>query len=137
MPEARKLIFCPSMCSEVKQYIESCNICASSASRQAPEPLYLHDVPDRPWKKVGTDIFTIKRRDYLVTVNSFSQFIEADNLPVSDSETFVFKLESHFARHGIPATLISDNGPQFTSKHFQQFTRAWNISHETSSPGNS
>ncbi|KAG7177205.1 hypothetical protein Hamer_G000466 [Homarus americanus] len=25
----------------------------------------------------------------------------------------------------------------FTLQHFQQFTRAWNISHETSSPGNS
>ncbi|XP_042243527.1 uncharacterized protein K02A2.6-like [Homarus americanus] len=97
----------------------------------------MHDVPDHPWKKVGTDTFTIKRRDYLVTVDDFSQFIEVDYLPMSDSETVVYKLKTHFAHHGIPATLISDNGQQFTSQHFQQFTRAWNISHETSSPGNS
>lgn len=134
---ARELIFWPGMSSEIRQYIESCNVCASSASRQAPEPLYMHDIPDRPWQKVGTDIFTIKRRDYLVTVDYFSQFIEVDYLPVSDSETIVYKLKSHFARHGIPTTLISDNGPQFTAEHFQQFTRGWNISHETSSPGNS
>ena len=89
------------------------------------------------FKKVGTDIFTISHRDYLVTVDYFSQFIEVDYLPTSDTETIVHKLKSHFARHGIPETLISDNGPQFTSGHFKQFTKEWKIGHTTSSPGNS
>lgn len=72
-----------------------------------------------------------------MTVDYFSQFIEVDYLPVADAETVVHKLKSNFARHGIPETLISDDGPQFTSGLFKEFTNTWNISHETSSPGNS
>ncbi|UYV61374.1 K02A2.6-like [Cordylochernes scorpioides] len=34
----------------------------------------------------------------------------------------------------IPETLVSDNGPPFFSKEFQNFTRTWNIVHVTSSP---
>lgn len=134
---ARELIFWPGMSADIRQYVETCDVCSSLPNRQAPEPLYMHDTPDRPWKKVGTDMFTICQRDYLVTVDYFSQFIEIDYLPVADTETIVHKLKSHFARYGIPETLISDNGPQFTSGQFRQFTKAWNVTHETSSPGNS
>ena len=39
-----------------------------------------------------------------------------------------------FARHGIPTTLLSDNGPQFSSKEFQDFTTAYCFQHVTSRP---
>lgn len=40
-----------------------------------------------------------------------------------------------FARHGIPDTLISDNGPQFASEEFAHFAKSWKFKHITSSPG--
>ncbi len=43
-------------------------------------------------------------------------------------------IKEHCARHGIPDTLVSDNGPQFTAEEFKQFTRAWGVKHDTSSP---
>ncbi|GFS02638.1 endogenous retrovirus group K member 18 Pol protein [Elysia marginata] len=43
-------------------------------------------------------------------------------------------LKSVFALHGIPDELIRDNGRQFVSEEFQAFIKAWNISHQTSSP---
>ena len=36
--------------------------------------------------------------------------------------------------HGIPETLISDNGPQFVSQEFIQFARSYDLCHVTSSP---
>ncbi|XP_033725166.1 uncharacterized protein LOC117315132 [Pecten maximus] len=39
-----------------------------------------------------------------------------------------------FARHGIPETVISDNGPQYASSTFQEFTRDYGFTHSTSSP---
>jgi transposase InsO family protein len=34
----------------------------------------------------------------------------------------IAKLKSHFARHGIPYSLMTDNGSQYTSSEFQKFT---------------
>ena len=46
-------------------------------------------------------------------------------------------LKELFAEHGIPEEIRSDNGPQFASHLFTEFTKDWNIKHSTSSPRNS
>ena len=43
-------------------------------------------------------------------------------------------LKSWFARHGIPITVMSDNGPPFNSESFQEFSDEWDFNHITSSP---
>ena len=114
-----------------------CEICAFHGTKQSPELLNLYEVPNRPWEKVGTDIFTIKGRNYLVTVDYFSQFFEIDFLPKTTSQAEVTKMKYHFARHGIADVIVSDNGPQYASQHFRSFAKKLGFSHETSSPGNS
>ena len=39
-----------------------------------------------------------------------------------------------FSRRGIPETLRSDNGPQYTVLVFKEFSKEWNFKHVTSSP---
>ena len=51
------------------------------------------------------------------------------------SKTVICKLKRIFATHGIPVTLISDNGRQFVSEEFKQFMKGYDIIHTTSSPG--
>ncbi|KAL8613325.1 hypothetical protein ACOMHN_052565 [Nucella lapillus] len=46
-------------------------------------------------------------------------------------------MKHHFARHGMPDVVISDNGPQFSSQLFKVFARSWGFTHKTSSPGHS
>ena len=43
-------------------------------------------------------------------------------------------IKSIFARHGIPEIVISDNGPQYSSEEFHQFSTTWEFVHKTSSP---
>lgn len=47
--------------------------------------------------------------------------VEVDELSNTSSNTVIKIMKHNFARHGIPVTLISDGGPQFTSKEFLNF----------------
>ena len=40
----------------------------------------------------------------------------------------------HFSVHGIPCTLLTFNGPQFSSREFRSFAEECNFHHVTSSP---
>ena len=107
---------------------------ASSSDEHTIEPLHMHEVPNHPSEKFGTGLFVIEGRNYLVTVDYFSQFFEIYYLPETTSEAVTTKLKHHFARHGIPDKVIS---PQYSSQHFTTFAKEWGFTHETSSPGNS
>jgi hypothetical protein len=134
---AKDMIFWPGMSKDVRQFVESCDVCASLADKQSPEPLIMHQVPNRPWEKVGTDLFSIEGRNYLLTVDYFSNLFEIDYLNDTTSEAVIAKLKQHFARHGIPDKVISDGGPQYSSQKFAEFSKKWCFTHVTSSPGNS
>lgn len=49
------------------------------------------------------------------------------------SQAIVTHLKSIFAEHGIPVQLFTDNGPQYSSKEFKDFTESYGIEHFTSS----
>ena len=74
-----------------------------------------HDIPDRPWSKIGSDRFSYKGNDYLITVCYNSNFWEIDRLYDTTSKTIINKTKAHFARYGIADYIVSDNGPQYTS----------------------
>ena len=123
---------------EMKEYISACETCRELDSMtHVTETLMSHEVPSRPWEKIATDIFTLDGKDYLITIDYCSNFWEVDRLPNTKASTTILKLKSHFARYGIPDQVISDNGPQFTSDEFTNFSRTWDFEHLTSSPGNS
>jgi len=124
---ARDIVFWPGMSGELRQFVESCHICATYSDRQPAEPLSMHEVSSRPWEKVGTDLFTFRDRNYLITVDYFSKFFELDYLPDTSSETVIIKLKHHFARYGIPDVVVSDGGPQYSSNSFSQFSKLWNF----------
>uniref|UniRef100_A0A1A8J489 Integrase catalytic domain-containing protein n=1 Tax=Nothobranchius kuhntae TaxID=321403 RepID=A0A1A8J489_NOTKU len=65
----------------------------------------------------------------------YSNFWEIDYLPDTKSSTVIRKLKAHFARQGIPNIVFSDNGPQYSSTEFANFSRKWEFQHHTSSPG--
>ena len=134
---ARELIFWPGMSAQIRQFVQSCPVCLTYSDKQQQETLCRHEIPHRPWQKVGTDLFEIKGRHYLVTVDYFSLFFEVDYLSDTTSGTVITKLKHHFARHGIPDVVISDGGPQYTSSEFAKFRRQWSFKHHVTSPGNS
>ena len=60
--------------------------------------------------------------------------IEIDPLKDNTAREVIHTLKRQFSRHGIPNTLMSDNGPPFNSNEFQQFATNYDMEHVTSSP---
>ena len=60
--------------------------------------------------------------------------MEITKLASTTSSAVISGMKSIFARHGIPELLISDNGPQYVSKEFKEFSEKYNLKHITSSP---
>ena len=99
--------------------------------KNASQPMQSHQIPDRPWSKIATDLFTLNSKNYITVVDYFSDFIEVRELQDTTSTSVIQALKKHFSRHGIPDTVVSDNGSQFSS---QEFSFPWEFSHATSSP---
>lgn len=73
-------------------------------------------------------------RDYLLIVDYFTSYPEVTLLTETTSSAIIAHTKSIFARHGIPDTVITDNGPQFTSREYRDFAKQWEFKHTTSSP---
>ena len=85
--------------------------------------------------KVGTDLFSLYGRDYLIVVDYYSKFFEVTYIQKpAESSALVREMKKMFNRHGIPKTVCSDNGPQYTAASFKRFSRDWDFKHDISSP---
>jgi len=96
--------------------------------------LLSHSKPERPCSKFGADLFELYGKQYLILVDYYSGFFEVDALIKTTSSRVIECCKSQFSPHGIPDTLITDIGPQFTSYEFKAFVKTYNIKHCTSSP---
>ena len=120
---------------QANKKVASCPICTPTRNPNPRELMKPHVIPDRPWQKVGTDLFTVDNKQYLVTVDSYSRYFEVDELTSTTSNAIIRKLSTHFARHGISEVATSDNVPQFAAEEFARFAQTWHFKHVTSSPG--
>ena len=82
--------------------------------------MVIQELPDRPWSKVGSDLLSVY---YRTTRNG--------NLR---SNNVICHLKSQFAKYGILDELISDNGPQYSSLAFREFSNDYGFVHTASSP---
>ncbi len=106
-------------------------ICSIGAS-----PLGADKPPVRPWQKVAIDITlpfsTAPKHQQNIVVITYYFFKYPEILLTTDTTMWkiIDWLEVVFARFGNPQILISDNGPQFTSREFKSFLYAKYIIHD-------
>ena len=130
----RDAVFWPNMSKDIEAFCQTCPTCAQYGKQATTEPMLSHPTPTRPWQFVSQDIFEFEQKQYLITVDHYCDFYELDQLINTQSTTIIDLTKAHFARHGIPLRCLTDNGPQFVSKKYQQFARPYGFEHITSSP---
>ena len=78
---ARVTIFWPEMAEEIKQIVKKCEQCERLKPQNQRASLNQHSDGNGPWDKIGTDIFVIENRYYLLVIDYFINFIELDYIP--------------------------------------------------------
>ena len=73
---AREVFYWPGMNKDIEDVIAKCNVCAQYRATNQKEPLMSYPVPTRPWESIATDLFELRNKDYLVTVNYYSNHRE-------------------------------------------------------------
>ncbi|UYV60928.1 hypothetical protein LAZ67_1002859 [Cordylochernes scorpioides] len=131
---ARETVWWPGISEEIAETVRKCSVCIQEAVSKH-EPLIPTNFPTRPWQKIGMDLFKFENKWYLVVIDYYSRFPEMIQLDRLTANVVVRSCKSIFARHGIPETVVSDNGTQFgAAREFANFARQYGFTHVTSSP---
>ncbi|UYV66848.1 hypothetical protein LAZ67_4003074, partial [Cordylochernes scorpioides] len=131
---ARETVWWPGISEEIAETVRKCSVCIQEAVSKH-EPLIPTNFPTRPWQKIGMDLFKFENKWYLVVIDYYSRFPEMVQLDRLTASVVVRSCKSIFARHGIPETVVSDNGTQFgAAREFANFARQYGFTHVTSSP---
>ncbi|CAB3979326.1 Transposon Ty3-G Gag-Pol poly [Paramuricea clavata] len=69
---ARDLLYWPGMTSQIEDKVSKCQVCCQYQKAQARELIITSKIPDRPWAKIGVDLFEHNKTHYLLSVDYHS-----------------------------------------------------------------
>lgn len=116
---ARSYVWWPGVDADIEFLCKSCIGCQDVKHAPPSAPIHPWEWPSIPWQMIHID-FAGPFLDYmyLVVVDAHSKWPEVIPMRSTTAEKTVEVLRTIFARNGVPAQIVSDNGPQFTSEHF-------------------
>ncbi|KAI2663508.1 Transposon Tf2-9 polyprotein [Labeo rohita] len=137
-----KRFWWPSIRHDTIVFVKNCSICNMAKSpRQLPagllQPL---PIPRRPWSHIAVDFVTDLpssngNTTILTVVDRFSKgcrLIPLPKLPTA-METAEALCEAVFCYYGLPEDIVSDRGPQFTSRLWRSFFKLLGVNISLSS----
>ena len=132
---ARSYIWWPGIDKEIELTAKSCSGCQLTQREPSTVPVHPWEWPSLPWQRIHIDFAgPFLNSMFLVIVDAHSRWLDIERMTTTTSARTIETLQNLFARYGVPAQLVSDNGPQFTPEKFQQFLKRNGIKHITSAP---
>ena len=131
---AREGVYWPNINKDIEHMTRTCTLCQELANCKRKEPLIPHDTPMAPWNKLGTDLFEVDGEHFVLICDYFSKYPIVTPLHATTSENVRDEIRKAVSLFGRPDEIVSDNGPQYIGKPFQDFVHKWGIQHTTSSP---
>ena len=95
---ARDVLFWPGMCKEIENMVEQCTTCQEYRTAQQKEPLLPHDIPERPWQMVATDLFVWNNANYVLVVDYYSNYLEIAQVANTKSSTVIQHIKSNICQ---------------------------------------
>ena len=127
----------PRMYTEIDRYVDSCPVCQSTSTAPVPKvPMGITKLSVEPFAKVAIDILgpinpasSTGKQYLLVYVDLATRYPDAVPLSSITTEAVAQALFEICSRVGFPEQVTSDNGSQFTSRHFTAFCSLLEMKH--------
>jgi hypothetical protein len=118
----REQFISKTMDNDIKVRVKGCHLCRLSKPAQCTRVVFLaSEIAATPTKKIFIDyVGPFPSSFALVAVDAFSKFAWIFPVRRATSAITIACLKSIFATFGVCRHLVSDNGPQFTSREFRQ-----------------
>lgn len=131
---ARSYCWWKTIDQDIENIVRNCRPCCDNAN-EPPKLKHQWEYPDTPWERIHVDFAgPFLGHDFLIVVDAFTKWVEVVIMKSTSSQETINQLRTIFARYGMPTTLVSDNGGQFTSHEFNQFMTHNGIKHLRTAP---
>ena len=116
---------------DAAKHCKTCYGCQLVSRPSPPQPIRSTALPTGPWRDLAIDLLgpLPTGESILVVVDYYSRYYEIDIMRSTVASKVISSLEEIFARHGLPESLTSDNGPQFVATEFTEYMEQQGIRH--------
>ena len=128
----KEKVWFPDMDRSVKELLSNCMPCLAAGSGPPVEPIKMTSMPEHPWEKLHLDFKgPLPGGKYLlVLIDRYTRYPEVEIISNINCNIVTRKLRRSSATHGIPKTIVTDNGPPFHSNGFKKFMNEFGINHQ-------
>ena len=137
---ARSIVYWPGITNDIQHMRDSCSVCCKNAPSQAPLPAVSPDIPSTPFESIFADFFEDSGYHFLVAGDRLSGWVEVYSSQAGSSKAgssgLIAHLRTLFATFGVPMTMSSDGGPEFTATATGDFLARWGVHHRQSAAYN-
>ena len=131
----RQFLWWPKIDSDLEAKVRNCSTYQKFRSEPSQAVLHPWEWPKQPWVGLHADYAgPFLGKMYLILIDAHSKWIEVHITTLITSSITIEKMRSTFATFGIPETLVTDNGSNFTSSEFEEFLKANGIRHIKTAP---
>ena len=133
----KETVYWPGLNTELEDLVLNCQLClkySTAKCKQEPSLALGQEVPLYPWTKLVTDIFHFEGTSYLLIVDYTSHYPVVHKLTSMTGQHIASQFKLICPEYGWPETIVSDNGPCYTSEIFINLMIEYNVNHITSSP---
>ena len=130
---AKESVFLPKITTDILQTAQNCKVCQTYSRSQQREILMPHEVLQCLWEKIGAGFCEFESTTYQQIAYYYSWFPIIRRMRSTKTNATIDVLKQVFSEYGVPKTVMSDRGPQFSSKEIKAFTKQYCFDHITSS----
>ncbi|XP_060092539.1 uncharacterized protein K02A2.6-like, partial [Heteronotia binoei] len=132
---ARSYVWWPGMDGEIESWVRRCQTCQESRPEPPSAPATRWESTRKPWSRLHLDFAgPFQGQIFMIIVDAYTKWLEVIPVGSTSSAAAIRALRRVLSTHGIPDTIVSDNGTAFTSADFQAFLQRYLIRHIRSAP---